>query len=68
LGQDQRQTATAPDSHSRSAARRNAMRDFRSKQDCPNEETVAKTWCELREQPPDKTIHFPPHDFGIGAD
>jgi hypothetical protein len=29
---------------------RDAMRDFQSKQDCPNEESLARTWPELREQ------------------
>ena len=29
---------------------RDAMRDFQSRQDCPNEETLVKTWPALREQ------------------
>jgi hypothetical protein len=29
---------------------REAMHDFQSKQDCPNEESLVKTWPELREQ------------------
>jgi hypothetical protein len=29
---------------------RDAMRDFKDQQDCPNEETLVKTWPTLREQ------------------
>jgi hypothetical protein len=50
LALDGRLLAEATEERSISELLRDAMRDFRSKQDCPNEESLAKTWPTLREQ------------------
>ncbi len=50
LAIDGRLLGEATDERSIAELLRDAMRDFQSKQDCPNEETLAKTWPALREQ------------------
>ena len=50
LAIDGRLLGEATDERSIAELLRDAMRDFKSKQDCPNEETLAKTWPALRAQ------------------
>jgi len=50
LAIDGRLLGEATDERSIAELLRDAMRDFRSQQDCPNEENLAKTWPTLREQ------------------
>jgi hypothetical protein len=50
LAIDGRLLGEATEERSVSELLREAMRDFRSTQDCPNEETLAATWPTLREQ------------------
>jgi hypothetical protein len=46
---------------------RDAMHDFQSKQDCPNEESLAKTWPELREQLAEAAKSWRGSDFSLAA-
>ncbi len=50
LAIDGRLLGEATEERSISELLRDAMRDFKDQQDCPNEEALAKTWPALREQ------------------
>jgi hypothetical protein len=67
LAIDGRLLGEATEERSISELLRDAMRDFRSKQDCPNEESLAKTWPALREQLQEAAKRFRPGRSHSGA-